>query len=303
MLQAAAVDAIALTERAVGLDVEFRHDEQAHALDAGGRVGQAGQHQVDDVVGHVVLTGADEDLVAGDLVAAVGQRFGLGAHQAQVGAAVRFGQAHGAGPLAAGHLGQVGVFLRVGAVGVQRGVGAVREAGVHGPGLVGRVHHLVQALVDHQRQALAAVGRVAAERGPAAFHVGLVGRLETGRGLDLVGVLVERAAFGVTADVQREDHLRSELAGFFEHRVDGLGVHLGVLGHALEFGAHIEHFVHHELHVAQGRVVDGHGSVSCGGDGQKAKGVSSGRRCWRVCAPARGARAAGWGAGRARRRC
>ena len=44
------------------------------------------------------------------LVAAVGLRLGLGAQQAQVGAAVRLGQAHGAGPLAAGQLGQVSAF-------------------------------------------------------------------------------------------------------------------------------------------------------------------------------------------------
>jgi hypothetical protein len=50
---------------------------------------------------------ADEDLLAGDAVAAIGLRLGLAAQQAQVGAAVRLGQAHGAGPLAAGQLGQV----------------------------------------------------------------------------------------------------------------------------------------------------------------------------------------------------
>jgi hypothetical protein len=76
-----------------------------------------------------VLAGADEDLVAGDLVAAVGLRLGLGAQQAQVGAAVRLGQAHGAGPLAAGQLGQVQLLLLLGAVRVQRLVGAVRQAG------------------------------------------------------------------------------------------------------------------------------------------------------------------------------
>jgi hypothetical protein len=135
-----------------------------------GRIGQAGQHQVHDVLGHVVLAGADEDLVAGDLVGAVGLRLGLGAQQAQVGAAVRLGQAHGAGPLAAGQLGQVGLLL-VGAVGVQGLVGAVRQAGVHGPGLVGAVEHLVQALVDHEGQALAAVLGVAGQRRPAAFDV------------------------------------------------------------------------------------------------------------------------------------
>jgi hypothetical protein len=53
------------------------------------------------------------------LVAAVGLRLGLAAQQAQVGAAVRLGQAHGAGPLAAGQLGQVQRLLLGRAVGVQ----------------------------------------------------------------------------------------------------------------------------------------------------------------------------------------
>jgi len=35
------------------------HDEEADALDPGGRAGQAGEHEVDDVVGHVVLAETD----------------------------------------------------------------------------------------------------------------------------------------------------------------------------------------------------------------------------------------------------
>ena len=36
-------------------------------------------------------------LIAGDLVAAVRRGLGLGAHEAEIGAALRLGQAHGAG--------------------------------------------------------------------------------------------------------------------------------------------------------------------------------------------------------------
>ena len=53
------------------LTQEFRHEEQADALDALRRIGQAGQHQMDDVLGQVMLAGGDEDLRAGDVVAAV----------------------------------------------------------------------------------------------------------------------------------------------------------------------------------------------------------------------------------------
>ena len=52
-------------------------------------------------------------LLPGEAVAAVGLRLGLGAQQAEVGAAVRLGQAHRAGPLAADELGQVGRLLLV----------------------------------------------------------------------------------------------------------------------------------------------------------------------------------------------
>ena len=58
------IDGVALAERAVGVDHELGHDEQRDALAAGRRVGQARQHQVDDVLGQVVLAGGDEDLLA-----------------------------------------------------------------------------------------------------------------------------------------------------------------------------------------------------------------------------------------------
>ena len=183
MLQATAVNAIACTQSTVSIDQVFGHHKQAHALDAGGRIGQSGQHQVHDVGGHVVLTGADEYLVAGDPVAAIRLWFGLGAHQAQVGAAVRLGQAHGTGPFPTGHLGQVGLLLGVGAMRMQGGVGAVRQARVHGPGLVGAVEHFVKHLVHHQRQALATKGGVAAQCSPTASYIAVIGLLEAlGRG-------------------------------------------------------------------------------------------------------------------------
>jgi hypothetical protein len=75
-------------------------------------------------------------------------RLGLGAQQAEVGAAVRLGQAHRAGPLARRQLGQVHLLLLRRAVRMQRLVRAVRQAGVHRPRLVAAVEHLVEALVQ-----------------------------------------------------------------------------------------------------------------------------------------------------------
>ncbi len=59
----------------------------------------------------IVLARGDEDLGAGDGVAAVGVGRGPGAEQPEVGAALRLGQVHGAGPLARHQLRQVGLLL------------------------------------------------------------------------------------------------------------------------------------------------------------------------------------------------
>jgi hypothetical protein len=81
VLQARTVHRVACAQRAVGIDQVLGHHEQAHALDAHRRIGQAGQHQMDDVVGHVMLASANENFCAGDFVSAVGLGFGLGAHK------------------------------------------------------------------------------------------------------------------------------------------------------------------------------------------------------------------------------
>ena len=74
-----------------------------------------------------------------------------------------------------------------------------------------------------------------------------------------MGALVQRAALLVAALVERQRHANGELASLFQHCVDGVRVHLGVLGQGLEFVGHLEHFVHDELHVAQRRRIEGHG--------------------------------------------
>ncbi len=264
VFQAGAEDAVAIAQRTIGLDVELGHHKQADALAALGCIGQAGKHQMNDVGRHVVFAGADENLVAGEFVAAVGLRLGLGAQQAQVSAAMRFGQTHGAGPLTADQLGQVSLLLLVGAVRVQGLIGAVGQTGIHGPGLVGRIQHLVQALVQHKRQALATVFGIAAQRGPAAGDILRIRLLEASGRRDFMGGQIQLAALGVTADVQGESHLGSKLAGFFQHRIDGVGIHLGMFRQGLELVGDIQHFVHHKLHVAQWWGVLRHGCVLFG---------------------------------------
>jgi hypothetical protein len=190
-------------------------------------------------------------------------------------------------------LGRYSAFCSGVAVRVQALVGAVRQAGVHGPGLVGAVEHLVEALVHHVRQALAAEGGVGRQRGPAAFDELRVGLLEAlGRGHGVRGA-VERAAFLVAAQVERGQHLGAELAAFLEHGVDRVGVEIGVRGVALQFLGDVEQLVQHELHVAQRRVVLGHGNSSKR-NGKVVIGAAGSARMDSGGSAVHGAGAAGW---------
>ena len=72
-----------------------------------GASGRAGEDQVDDLVGQVVLAIGDEDLGAGDPPAAVAVRLGAGLERADVAARLRLGQVHRRRPFAADDLGQI----------------------------------------------------------------------------------------------------------------------------------------------------------------------------------------------------
>ena len=74
----------------------------------------------------------------------------------------------------------------------------------------------------------------------------------------LISVLGTVTAFAVAYLIEREQHLGAELARFFEHLVDHVA---GVVGHGrqlFEDAFSAQHFVHHELHVAQGGSVLSH---------------------------------------------
>ncbi|OIQ73832.1 hypothetical protein GALL_445250 [mine drainage metagenome] len=153
--------AVARPERAIGIHQKLRHDEQRDALGAFAAARCLGQHKVDDIFRKVMLACRDEDLLPGDLVAAIGLRFSLGAHQAQIGAAMRLCQVHGAGPVAGHHLGQVGRLLRLGAMRVDRRIGAMRQALIHVECHVGGHEHLAHRGAQHIGHALPAIFRIA----------------------------------------------------------------------------------------------------------------------------------------------
>ncbi len=65
VLQRHAAQVVTLPGLAVGIDEELRHDEQRDAAHTCRRIRRTCQDEMDDVLGHIVLTVGDEDLLAG----------------------------------------------------------------------------------------------------------------------------------------------------------------------------------------------------------------------------------------------
>ena len=55
-------------------------------------------------------------------------------------------------------------------MGMQAFISAVGQSWVHSPRLVGTVEHFIKTLVNHNRQALTTIGRIATERGPSTLR-------------------------------------------------------------------------------------------------------------------------------------
>ena len=250
VLDAGAADAVALAGtpavRPLGGE-ELGHDEEADAARAGGGIGQLREHQMDDVLGQVVLAGADEDLGAGHAAAAVVCGHGPGANQAEVGATLRLGQAHGARPRAVGELGQEDPLQPLVGMRRERIVGAVAKAGIDGEREIGAGEHLLERDVDQFRQALAAPLGGGGDPGPAAGAERRVGRLESPR-RSHDAVLVG-AALLVAGAVQRRELALGKLGRLLEHAVDQLG--RGLLA-AWQLGERLrtQQLVQDEPHVA-----------------------------------------------------
>src|SRR3546814_3998153 len=91
---------------------------------------------------------------------AVGLWLGAGFQQAQVGTAMRLGQAHGAGPAAVDDGAQEHLFLPVFTMMLQRFGGAVREQRVVAPGQVGGVDHLLERRSEEHTSELQSLMRI-----------------------------------------------------------------------------------------------------------------------------------------------
>ena len=202
------------------------HQEQRDALGAGWRIGQTREHEMNDVVGQIVLAIGDENFRAGEAIGPVSGTFGLAAQRADVGAGLRLGELHGAHPFAADQLAEISLFEFVVAIGgqcIDRRHGQHRaDAEGHGGG----IPHLDAGGVHRVRQLLAAPARRRRQAVPAGRGPGRVGVLPAWRRRHLA--VFERRAELVADGVKRCDHVGGEAPSFGEHRIDGLFVEIAV---------------------------------------------------------------------------
>ncbi len=254
LFQARALEAVARAQGPVGAGDELGADEQRQAAGAGGGAFGARQHQMHHIGGEVLLAARDPDLLAGDPPAAVVRLHRLGAHQAEVGAALGLGEVHGARPLAGGHAGQVERLLGVVAEGADGGEGAVRQAGIHGEGHVGRGGHLVEGEVQHLRQALAAPLGLHRQGAPAGLDHGPVGGLEACRGGHRSGGRIVGAALPVAHRIQRLQHLLAKAPGLLQQLAGQVRRGVGETG-KVGIGLEVKHLVQQEQVFLDRRLV------------------------------------------------
>ena len=189
------------------------------------RVGDAGKHEVDDVVGQVVLAVGDEGLLAEEPEGSILGALRLGGDGTELGARLRLGQIHGHHPFARDELGQVTLLEVFGCVGEERMDGAAVQHRADSEGGIGPVPDLLQGHLQHHRQALSAPFGRAADPVPAGFAPAPVRLLPAWRhGDDAVG---ERNADAVAGLVQGSKLIFSEPAGFLDDRVGCFLVEIG----------------------------------------------------------------------------
>lgn len=246
-------DAVAVNgvgqEPAAVLRNAARRQEQRQPARACGSIGQARQHQVHDVLAHVLVAARDEDLAAVQAVAAIAPGPGLAAQQAQVGAGLGLGQVHGAGPLAGHQLLEIG-GLELIAAGRQQGLdGAVGQQRAQRKAQVGAVEHFHTGRANRLGQALAAKILRMLQALPAAFGVLAKGLLEARRGGD--HAVLEAGRRHVAQQVQRCHHAFAQLGAFLQHGLGRLQASLletGQLRHLVD----LRQMLHGEQHVFEG---------------------------------------------------
>ena len=273
VLEATAKDGVTRT-----VQEEFWDDEQADTLDARRRIGQAREHEMNDVFGKIVLAKADPNLGARELPV-IAMHFRLRRAQPEIRAALRFGQAHRAAPFAGHELGHVLLFQRLAGVAVNRMHRALAQPGAHGERLVARNLELVEHRADHGRRALATeLDRLRDSHDPLSVEL-LVELLEALRGRDGFLFRIVLEALEIRARVQRQHLIRAEFRGLGEDRHGRLEVEILVRVQRRDLARIVEHLFEEEADFLEGSFVDGHNGTGVGENRRNAVAKRIRARC------------------------
>ena len=260
------LDAVGRPQTTVRFHQDLGHQEQADSPDARGRVRQTRQHEMDDVVRHVVVAVGDEYLLtAYDMVVAL--RNGAAADQREVGSRLRLGEVHRTRPGTIDQVRQVGGLQVIAGMGLDCPRRPVREFRTVRPGKVRRLPQFRHRDGQQFRQPLAPEIGIGAESGPASGAKVLKGCPEPVRDAHAGPIPVEVGAFLVSGHVGRRYDLLRQCRGLLERRAHQVGSRLLEARQRVDLAPGDE-FLQHEPHVAGRRSVRGHGH--CLRDGAKA---------------------------------
>ena len=142
----------------------------------------------------------DKDFLSSDFECPILLWFGFGPHQTQIRPAMGLGQVHGACPITADHIRQIGLFLRLCPMGVDGRICTMREALIHPKGHVGAGKHFANYCSNQIGQALTTEYRITVDACPAAFFHLFKGVFETSRGAD--HTIFEMTSFLIAHGIQ-----------------------------------------------------------------------------------------------------
>ncbi len=204
------------TQRAILSDKPLRGEEHRNAPAAFGRIGKPGQHEMDDVLGHVVIAPGDEDLLARQPIEAVSVRLRARAKRREIRTRLRLGEVHRSGPFTGDELRQIERLLALRAVFDERFDRALRQHRTQAERHIGAVHHLEHRNRQRARQALSAMLFGRGQRIPAAVGEGAIG-LRKSRRRAHRAVLILRTDL-VARAVEGSEHSFREPAARIENR-------------------------------------------------------------------------------------
>ena len=213
VLDAGDLHPVPLAEVAVGVHQVLGHEKHGQALGARAMALRPGQHQMEDVLGQVVLAAGDEPLDALDVPGSVRLRHRAGPARTHVRAGVRLGQHHGRGPVAVDRPLREPLLLR--RAEPPQDVGEQRAARVHPDARVGAQHQFGDRPAERAGGADATEFGGQVEPEPFGVQECLVGALEPGRQGDRAGGGIEHRRMPVP------------LGEGVGQRADGEPVHLG----------------------------------------------------------------------------